>query len=122
MKGLRNELKGIIKYLTNEERKAVQYVLKNEEDKHLRDYSILTIPFRNDLEHVNKSIVKEFYDIEDDSLINKVDIAIVSIILTLEKHLKQDIKEGFENSIVLDNEQPEFKYLCDKTIEYLESK
>lgn len=88
-------------------------------DRFLFTYSILAIGIEDNLIYGDSEVIKSFYEIDDLSVLNTVDILIAKIIITLSQLTGEDVKKGYENNLSLDKTQPEVKYLINVIREHL---
>lgn len=122
MKNLKPELKNITNKFNDKQKQLLEELMVNEMDSYLISYSILAIALDEDLVGENASMIKEFYNVDDLNLLNKVDIIIAKIITTLSNKLNKDIKSEYESALVLDKSQPELTYLIKIVEEYIQLK
>ena len=120
MKNLRSDLKRLISKFNNEQKEQVDKLLATENNSYIINYSILEIALQADLVH-EETPIKEFYNVDDLKLLNRIDIIIAKILITLSNKLDRDIRHEYETACRLDKTQPEFKYLVQVVDKYLYS-
>lgn len=116
---MKPELKKLINKFNDNQKQEVEKLMNTENDKYLINYSILAIALGDDLVDGDASMIKEFYNVDDLSVLNHVDIIIAKVITTLSNKLNRDIKAEYESALVLDRSQPELIYLTKVVEEYL---
>ena len=98
-------------YYNDEQKEKVKELKLLEFDRFLLTYSILAIGIEENLIYGDSKVIKVFYQIDDLSVLNTVDILIAKIIITLTKLTGEDIKKGYKDNLSLDKTQPEVRYL-----------
>lgn len=116
---MKPELKKLINKFNDNQKQEVEKLMNTENDKYLINYSILAIALGDDLVYGDASMIKEFYNVDDLSVLNHVDIIIAKVITTLSNKLNRDIKAEYESALVLNKSQPELTYLTKVVEEYL---
>lgn len=106
---LLNEL--VNNHYNNKQKEKVSKLPEYETDRFVLTYSTLAIGIEDDLVYGGSQVIKDFYEIDDLSLLSKVDILIAKIIITLTNLTGIDVKKGYETEMTLDRSQPEVKYL-----------
>lgn len=114
MKNLKPEMINLINNRFNENQvDEVNLLLKVESDRHFINAAILAIALEDNLVYGDSKMIKEFYNIDELSLLNRTDILIAKVITTLMDLLDIDVKSEYEDSFTLDPIQPELLYLID---------
>lgn len=95
----------------------------SDKDNYLLNYKILAIPFQDKMVNLSEKEITEFYSLNESDihLLGQIDFLIANLITTLSKLTNKDIKKGYEDSFVLDKNQPEFDYLVSVVEDYLSS-
>lgn len=91
----------------------IDKLLKTNPDRFVINYGIMAIALQDDLVLLNHNQIKTFYNVDDISLLNKVDRLIANLITSLSIKLNVDVKTEFEKRFTLDNTQYELLYLID---------
>lgn len=118
---MRKSLKKLVEDFYADEQKELVEEIEGTEKDHLLNYKILSLAFEN-MEYPEQGELIKLFEIESDEEVlwlTEVDYVIAGIIIKLTDLLGENIKEGYNKSIVLDTIQPEFEYLVSKTREYL---
>ena len=116
---MKSESKKLMSKFNDNQIQEVEKLMSTETDTYLINYSILEIALGDDLVYGDASMIKEFYNVDDLSVLNYVDIIIAKIIITLSNKLNRDIKAEYESALTLDKSQPELTYLTKVVAEYL---
>lgn len=104
---------------SKEQIEKVEILNEIENDRFLRTYSTIAIGIEDKLVYGSSEMIKDFYNVDDLSVLNKVDILIAKIVITLSELTGIDVKSGYEESLSLDKSQPEVKYLIEVMNEYI---
>lgn len=95
----------------------------SDKDNYLLNYKILAIPFQDKMISLSEKEIAEFYSMNESDihLLSQIDFLIANLIIALSKLTNKDVKKGYEDSFVLDKNQPEFDYLVSVVEDYLSS-
>lgn len=95
----------------------------SDKDNYLLNYKILAIPFQDKMISLSEKEIAEFYSMNESDihLLSQIDFLIANLITTLSRLTNKDVKKGYEDSFVLDKNQPEFDYLVSVVEDYLSS-
>lgn len=95
----------------------------SDKDNYLLNYKILAIPFQDKMINLSEKEITEFYSMNESDihLLGQIDFLIANLITTLSRLTNKDVKKGYEDSFVLDKNQPEFDYLVSVVEDYLSS-
>lgn len=95
----------------------------SNKDNYLLNYKILAIPFQDKMISLSEREIAEFYSMNESDihLLSQIDFLIANLIATLSTLSNKDVKKGYEDSFVLDKNQPEFDYLVSVVEDYLSS-